>query len=66
VPLGVEYQIAIIYAANRGLPRQVPGQEARRYERELYAHLDAKYKDVLDGPAQPEDQARQEGRPALL
>ncbi|MBL8605328.1 MAG: F0F1 ATP synthase subunit alpha [Myxococcales bacterium] len=49
VPLGVEYQIAIIYAANRGYIDALPVKSLGRYEKDLNAHLDSKYSDVLAG-----------------
>jgi F-type H+-transporting ATPase subunit alpha len=49
VPLGVEYQIAIVYAANRGFLDKYSVKVLGRYEKELFAHLDAKYSDVLTG-----------------
>jgi F-type H+-transporting ATPase subunit alpha len=48
-PLGVEYQIAIIYAANRGYLDKYAVKSLGKYERELTAHLNAKYSDVMAG-----------------
>jgi F-type H+-transporting ATPase subunit alpha len=48
-PLGVEYQIAIIYAANRGHLDKYAVKSLAKYERELTAHLNAKYSDVMAG-----------------
>jgi F-type H+-transporting ATPase subunit alpha len=48
-PLGVEYQIAIIYAANRGHLDKYAVKSLGKYERELTAHLNAKYSDVMAG-----------------
>ena len=48
-PLGVEYQIAIIYAANRGYLDKYAVKSLAKYERELTAHLNAKYSDVMAG-----------------
>ena len=48
-PLGVEYQIAIIYAANRGYLDKYSVKSLGKYERELTAHLNAKYSDVMAG-----------------
>jgi F-type H+-transporting ATPase subunit alpha len=48
-PLGVEYQIAIIYAANRGHLDKYAVKSLGKYERELSAFLEAKYGDVMKG-----------------
>ncbi len=48
-PLGVEYQIAIIYAANRGYLDKYAVKSLGKYERELTAHLNTKYSDVMAG-----------------
>ncbi len=53
VPLGVEYQIAIIYAANRGFLDKYAVKDLARYERELYAFLQAKHGDLLKELANP-------------
>ncbi len=53
VPLGVEYQIAIVYAANRGYLDKYPVKVLGRYERELYAHLETSHKDVLEALRSP-------------
>ncbi len=64
VPLGVEYQIAILYAANRGFLDKYPVNQARRFEREMYAHLDARHKDVLDALRSPKTKpAKKDGQP---
>ena len=47
VPLPVEKQIAIIYAATSGYLDALPVAAIQRYERELYAFLEAKHPDVL-------------------
>jgi F-type H+-transporting ATPase subunit alpha len=47
VPLPVEKQIAIIYAATAGYLDTLPVAALQRYERELYAFLEAKHPDVL-------------------
>jgi len=49
VPLGIEYQVSIVYAANRGYLDKYSTKVLGRYEKELFAHLDAKYSDVLVG-----------------
>src|SRR5438105_2240035 len=46
VPLPVEKQIAIIYAATSGHLDRLPVAAVQRYEHELYAFLDAKHADV--------------------
>ena len=46
-PLPVEKQIAIIYAAVNGHLDALPVNAVQRYERELYAFLDAKHPEVL-------------------
>jgi F-type H+/Na+-transporting ATPase subunit alpha len=48
-PLPVERQIAIIYAAVNGYLDPLPVSAVQRYERELYAFLEAKHPDVLRG-----------------
>ena len=48
-PLPVEKQIAIIYAAVNGYLDPLPVNTVQRYERELYAFLEAKHPEVLDG-----------------
>jgi F-type H+-transporting ATPase subunit alpha len=47
VPLPVEKQIAIIYAATSGHLDPLPVAAVQRYEHELYAFLDAKHPEVL-------------------
>jgi F-type H+-transporting ATPase subunit alpha len=46
-PLEVEKQTAIIYAAVNGYLDALPVSAVQRYERELYAYLDAKHPEVL-------------------
>jgi F-type H+-transporting ATPase subunit alpha len=46
-PLTVERQTAIIYAAVNGHLDALPVNAVQRYERELYAYLDAKHPEVL-------------------
>ncbi|MEZ4337205.1 MAG: F0F1 ATP synthase subunit alpha [Sandaracinaceae bacterium] len=48
VPMAVENQVAIIYAATRGWIDDVPVDQIRQYERELHTHLAANGRDVLD------------------
>jgi F-type H+-transporting ATPase subunit alpha len=46
-PLPVEKQVAIIYAANKGYLDDVPVSECRRFEEELYRHLDDRHPGAL-------------------
>ncbi|MEZ4391787.1 MAG: F0F1 ATP synthase subunit alpha [Polyangiales bacterium] len=46
-PLGVEYQIAIIYAANRGFLDGYAVKSLGRYEKELASHLETKHADLM-------------------
>ncbi len=46
-PLPVEKQIVIIYAATNGYLDALPVAAIQRYERELYAFLDARHPEVL-------------------
>ena len=48
-PQPVEKQIVIIYAAVNGHLDQLPVNAVQRYERELYAYLEAKHPEVLHG-----------------
>ncbi len=48
VPMAVERQVAIIYAATRGWIDDVPVDKIRQYEEELAVHLQANGRDVLD------------------
>src|SRR4051794_1544802 len=50
-PLGVEKQVAIIYAATKGYLDPVPIEELRRYEEELYRFLETQAPGVLTGIA---------------
>ena len=50
-PLGVEKQVAIVYAATKGYLDPVPVEELRRYEEELYRFLEASAPSVLTGIA---------------
>ncbi len=47
VPLPVERQVAIIYAATGGFLDPLPVSAVQRYERELYSFLEAKHPQVL-------------------
>jgi F-type H+-transporting ATPase subunit alpha len=46
-PLPVEKQVAIIFAATNGYLDQVPVEQIRAYEEELYRHLDSRASEVL-------------------
>jgi F-type H+-transporting ATPase subunit alpha len=48
-PLAVEKQVAIIYAATKGFLDQVPVEDVRRYEEDLYRYLEARAAGVLTG-----------------
>jgi F-type H+/Na+-transporting ATPase subunit alpha len=47
VPIPIEKQVAIIYAATNGYLDALPVSVIQRYERELYAFLEAKHPEVL-------------------
>jgi F-type H+-transporting ATPase subunit alpha len=47
LPLAVEKQVAIIYAANKGYLDDVPVSECRRFEEELFRHLDDRHPGAL-------------------
>jgi F-type H+-transporting ATPase subunit alpha len=47
VPLGVEKQILIIYAATKGYVDELPTSVLGRYEQELFKHFEAKHPDIL-------------------
>jgi F-type H+/Na+-transporting ATPase subunit alpha len=53
VPLGVEYQIAIIYSATRGFLDKYSVKDLGRYEKELNAFLDSKHASLLKDIASP-------------
>jgi F-type H+-transporting ATPase subunit alpha len=46
-PLPVEKQILIIYAGNRGFLDEIPLNELKKYEKELYQYLESKYAHLL-------------------
>ncbi len=48
VPMAVESQVGIVYAATRGWIDEVPVEKIRQYEQELHMHLEANGRDVLD------------------
>jgi F-type H+-transporting ATPase subunit alpha len=47
VPMPVEQQVAVIYAATKGWVDEIPVDKVRLYEKELRAHLEANATDVL-------------------
>src|SRR5437773_3500740 len=54
-PLPMEKQVAIIFAATNGYLDPYPVSEARRYEKELYAFLEARYAALLKELAEKKD-----------
>jgi F-type H+-transporting ATPase subunit alpha len=46
-PVAVEKQVAIIYAATKGYLDEVPVEDVRRYEEELYRYLETRQPGVL-------------------
>jgi F-type H+-transporting ATPase subunit alpha len=51
-PVAVEKQVVIIYAATKGFLDQVAIEDVRRYEEDLYRHLEARATSVLSGIAE--------------
>src|SRR6187402_1652726 len=47
VPLPVEQQVAIVYAGTQGMLDDIPVEEVRRYEEDLYRFLETRYARVL-------------------
>ncbi|QQK77982.1 F0F1 ATP synthase subunit alpha [Salicibibacter cibarius] len=47
-PLPVEYQVSIIYALVNGFVDDIPVEDVRRFEKELYTHMQQNNKQVLD------------------
>ncbi|QDI91766.1 F0F1 ATP synthase subunit alpha [Salicibibacter halophilus] len=47
-PLPVEYQVSIIYALVNGFVDDIPVQDVRRFEKELYTYMQQNNKQVLD------------------
>jgi F-type H+-transporting ATPase subunit alpha len=47
VPLAVEKQVLIIFAATKGFTDDLPVSALARYEQELYKHFETKYPDIL-------------------
>jgi len=54
-PLPMEKQVVIIFAATNGYLDPYPVPECRRYEKELYAFLDARYAALLKALAEKKD-----------
>jgi F-type H+-transporting ATPase subunit alpha len=54
-PLPVEKQIVIIFAANNGFVDALPVSDLHRYEKELYAFLDAHHPDLLTAIREKKD-----------
>jgi F-type H+/Na+-transporting ATPase subunit alpha len=54
-PLSVTKQIAIIFAATNGYLDALPVADCRRYEKELYSFLDARYASLLNEIAEKKD-----------
>jgi F-type H+-transporting ATPase subunit alpha len=54
-PLSMEKQVIIIFAATSGYLDRYPVAECRRYEKELYAFLDARYAALLKEIAEKKD-----------
>ena len=52
LPLAVEKQVAIIYAATKGYLDPVAVEDVRRYEEGLYRFLESRHPDVLSGIAE--------------
>src|SRR3954465_3930691 len=48
-PLGIEEQVAIVYAATKGFLDNVAIEDVRRYEDDLYRYLETSHPDVLSG-----------------
>jgi F-type H+-transporting ATPase subunit alpha len=64
VPLGVEYQIAILYAANSGKLDKYAVKDLGRYEQELNAFLRDKHADLLKELASPKTKpGKKNGQP---
>ncbi|MCC6877598.1 MAG: F0F1 ATP synthase subunit alpha, partial [Sandaracinaceae bacterium] len=49
VPMPVEVQVIVIYAATNGYVDELPVEKVREYERELIAHMEANEKGLVDG-----------------
>ena len=56
VPLPVEKQVAIIYAATNGFLDQLAGRaQLQRYEKELFAFIDAQAPEAADADSREEE-----------
>ncbi|HEX6324235.1 MAG TPA: F0F1 ATP synthase subunit alpha [Vicinamibacterales bacterium] len=51
-PLAVEKQVAIIFAATNGYLDEVPVEQVRKYEDDLYAFLESRHPGVMSGIAE--------------
>ncbi len=47
-PMSVEDQVAIIYLGTKGLLRDVPVDQVKKFEREFLEYMNAKHRDTLD------------------
>jgi len=45
-PMGVEYQVIIIYAATKKMLLDVAVEDVSRFEKELFEYIDTKYPDI--------------------
>ena len=45
-PMGVEYQVIIIFAATRKFLLDIPVDSVQRFEKELFAFIDTKYPEI--------------------
>ncbi len=45
-PMGVEYQVIIIYAATKKLLLDIPTEDIQRFEKELFEYIDTKHADI--------------------
>jgi F-type H+/Na+-transporting ATPase subunit alpha len=64
VPLGIEYQVAILYAANQGFLDKYSVKDLGRYEQELYAFLRSKHEGVLKEIGSPKTKpGKKNGQP---
>lgn len=48
-PIAVEKQVAILFALSRGFLDDIPVEDIRRFETELYTYLDHQYEELLRG-----------------
>ena len=46
-PLDVAFQVVIIYAVTKGYLADVPVEDVKRFEAELYPYMEANYFDIL-------------------